>query len=76
MGAVGYLYRRIFCNRVKTALRRPVTYVYILLVLFYFTALPMSQRMVVEEMEADTPEEMITVLTVLAFWVIPATRPG
>ncbi len=72
MGAIGYLYRRIFCNRVKTALRRPITYVYILLVLFYFTALPMSLRMVVEEMEADTPEGMITVLTVLAFWVIPA----
>ena len=72
MGAIGYLYRRIFCNRVKMAFRRPITYFYILLILFYFTALPMTLRMTVEEMGADSPEGMITVLTVAAFWVIPA----
>ena len=33
MGAIGYLYRRILANRIKMALRRPVTYFYIVVFL-------------------------------------------
>ena len=72
MGAIGYLYCRTFINRFKKAMRRPVTYVYLVILLFYFTVLPMSLRMAVEEMGADSPEGMVTVLTVFAFWTVPA----
>lgn len=72
MGAVGYLYRRILCNRIKTALRKPVTYFYLALLLFYMTAVPMSLRMTVDMMGADSAEGLVAVLTVFAFWVIPA----
>lgn len=72
MGAVGYLYRRILRNRVKTALRKPVTYFYLLLILFYMTAVPMSLRMTVEMLGADSAQGLVTVLTVFAFWTIPA----
>ncbi len=72
MGAIGYLYCRTFINRFKKAMRKPVTYVYLVILLFYFTVLPMSLRMAVEEMGADSPEGMVTVLTVFAFWTVPA----
>ncbi len=72
MGAMGYLCRRILCNRIKMALRKPVTYFYLLLLLFYMTALPMSLRMTVEAMGADSAGGLVTVLTVLSLWTIPA----
>lgn len=72
MGAVGYLYRRILRNRIKMALRKPVTYFYLVLLLFYMTAVPMSLRMTVETLGADSDHGLVTVLTVFAFWTIPA----
>lgn len=71
MGAVGYLYKRTMVNRVRMALRRPVTYVYIALVLFYIFILPVSLRMFAAQLKGDSPEGMVTVLTVVAFWMIP-----
>ena len=72
MGAIGYLYRKTLMNRIKMALRKPVTYIYLVIVVFYFTAVPMSLKVLVDDMGAGNPEGMATVLTVLAFWVIPA----
>lgn len=72
MGAIGYLYRKTLMNRIKMALRKPVTYIYLVIVVFYFTAVPMSLKVFVDDMGAGNPEGMATVLTVLAFWVIPA----
>ena len=59
MGAIGYLYRKTFVNRVKIAMHKPVTYVYLLLVLFYFTAVPASLRMIVEDFGGDSPQGMV-----------------
>lgn len=72
MGALGYLYKRILINRTKTALRKPVTYFLLAILLFYLFALPASLRMMVEGAGADTSNGMAGVLTVLAFWLIPA----
>lgn len=72
MGAVGYLYRRILYNRIKTALRKPVTYFYLVLILFYMTAVPMSLKMTVDTLGADSAGGLVTVLTVFALWTIPA----
>ena len=71
MGAVGYLYGRILKNRIKTALHKPVTYVYLVFILFYFTVVPLSRVMLVEEFGGDSPEGMAAVLTLMAFWLIP-----
>ncbi len=72
MGAIGYLYRRTLINRAKTALRKPVTYLYLALLLFYFLAVPSSLRILLEDTGADSTWSMAGVLTVLAFWLIPA----
>lgn len=71
MGALFYLYRKNLKNRAKKALRKPVTYLYLALILFYLFALPASLRLMVEQFALDTPEGMACVLTVLSFWLLP-----
>ncbi|MCM1188165.1 MAG: putative ABC exporter domain-containing protein [bacterium] len=71
MGAIGYLYRRTLINRIKKALHKPVTYFYIVIILFYMLALPFSLRLWVEQYALNTPEGMAGVLTVLSFWLVP-----
>lgn len=71
MGAIGYLYRRTLVNRIKTALRKPVTYFYIILFVFYMFFLPASLKVLVEQANIASPGGMAGVLTVFAFWAIP-----
>lgn len=72
MGAVGYLYRRTLANRVKKALHKPVTYVYIVIILFYLCIMPFSLRVMAEEFNINSPDGMAAVLTIFAFWMVPA----
>lgn len=72
MGAVGYLYRRTLVNRVKIALHKPVTYVYIVIILFYLCIMPFSLRVMAEEFGINSPDGMALVLTFLALWIVPA----
>lgn len=71
MGAVGYLYRRTLANRVKKALHKPITYVYIVFILFYLSVVPASLRVMAEQMRIDSPAGMVWVLTFLALWIVP-----
>ncbi len=72
MGAIGYLYKRTLVNKTKAALRKPVTYFLLVMVVFYFTAVPLSLKNLVAGTGIDTPEGMAGMLTVIAFWLIPA----
>lgn len=72
MGALFYLYRKNLKNRAKKALRKPVTYLYLALILFYLFALPASFRLIVEQFALDTPEGMACVITVMSFCLLPA----
>lgn len=72
MGAVRYLYLRTLRNRVKMSLRKPVTYLYAALLLFYLTGVPMSLRTIVGALGADSAQGLVVVLTVFAIWTIPA----
>ncbi len=71
MKAVWYLYGRTMANRVRRSLHKPVTYLYLALLLFYVTALPFSLKMALVQAKLDSPEGMAAVLTVFAFWLIP-----
>ena len=44
MEALWFLYYRTFVNKLKKALRKPVTYVYIAFVLFYLLMVPFSLK--------------------------------
>lgn len=71
MYALFYLYRRSFRNRMKTALKKPITYFYLVILLFYVTAVPYSFRAMFREWHMDSPEGMTAVFTLFSFWVIP-----
>ena len=49
MGAIAYLYRRIFANLVKVAVRKPVTYFYIVFILLYAVMIPFSINVLLEK---------------------------
>ena len=72
MDAIWYLYRKILINRVRMAVRKPVTYVYAALLLFYFFVLPTSLKLLVDQAGIDSPRGFSGVLTVMAIWLIPA----
>lgn len=71
MGAIGYLYRRLLANRIRQALHKPVTYVYIVIILFYLCIMPFSLRVMAEEFGLNSPDGMVAVLTVMAIWIVP-----
>lgn len=72
MKAVLYLYRKNLKNRLKIAFRRPITYFFLILILFYLFVMPVSLKMMLTQFSLDTPGGMAAVLTALAFWVLPA----
>lgn len=72
MKAVLYLYRKNSKNRLKIAFRKPITYFFLVLILFYLFVVPVSLKMLVTQFSLDTPGGMAAVLTALAFWILPA----
>lgn len=60
------------CNRIRMALHKPVTYFYAVFILIYLTAVPVSLKMTAEAMGVDSAEGLAGVLTIMAFWMIPA----
>lgn len=71
MGAIRYLYLHTLKNRIRTALHKPVTYVYLFVILLYAFMIPTSFKLLVEEANVDSPGGMAGVLTLFAFWLIP-----
>ena len=49
LGAIWYLYKTTLKNRVRKAVRRPVTYLYVALVLIYAFCLPFSFQVLLQE---------------------------
>lgn len=72
MKAILYLYFRTFTNRLKKAVRKPITYFYLILVLVYAVLIPITFRTTAANMNMDSPSGITAVFTVFAFWVIPA----
>lgn len=72
MRALGYLYGRIFRNRLSKTLKKPVTYLYLAVILLYIGLMAIGFREIFAGWKMDSPEGMTAVLTVFAFWSIPA----
>ncbi len=72
MSAIIYLYRRTLRNRLQKAMRKPVTYVYLVFIVLYLFLIPFSFRTMFSEFKMDSPEGLAAVFTAFAFWVIPA----
>ena len=75
MNAIFYLYRRSFVNKAKRAFRKPMTYLMLVIIIIYGIVIPMSLSKNIEQLGdwgITTPEGMTAILTVFAFWVMPA----
>lgn len=74
--AIFYLYRKSFKNRVKKALRKPVTYIYIVLAVLYFGMIFFSFNTSFDNLFGDWAIDrnsvLTAILTVCAFIFIPA----
>lgn len=71
MDTILYLYKHTFVNRVKTALKKPVTYVWAAFILLYCVMIPYSFKVLIDEFQMDSPQGMAAFLTAMGFWIIP-----
>lgn len=72
MNMIFYLYRKTFKNRVKRALKKPVTYVYAAFVIFYFYFIFRSFPVFFEMFEVEGASVLTAVLTAIVFIFIPS----
>lgn len=72
MNMIFYLYRKTFKNRVKRALKKPVTYVYSAFVILYFYFIFRSFPVFFEMFQVEGASVLTAVLTVIVFVFIPS----
>lgn len=67
-----YLYQRTIANRIKKALKRPVTYIMGIFILFYIVMVYNSFNMMIEDGSFNSPDNLVTILSITIFWLFPA----
>lgn len=72
MATIWNLYKRTVRNGIKRAIKKPITYFYLALILFYAFCIPFSMKVLLEEFRLNTPADMATVFTLVVFWLLPA----
>ena len=72
MNMMFYLYRKTFKNRVKRALKKPVTYIYAAFVILYFYFIFRSFPVFFELFEVEGGSVLTAILTVIVFIFIPS----
>ena len=72
MNGLIYLYKRTIINRIKKALKRPVTYFVTGFILLYVVMIYNSFNMMIQEGSFNSSENLVTILSIAVFWLIPA----
>lgn len=72
MNSLFYLKKRTFVNKLKKALKRPMTYVSAVGILVYLAMILWSFGMMADEFGLNNPASFATVLSILVFWIMPA----
>ena len=72
MGAILYLYHRAFINRLKKALKKPVTYIYIILGGLYLGMMLFGFGTMASEFGVDNTRGLVAILTFMIFFLMPA----
>lgn len=67
-----YLYQRTIANRVKKALKRPMTYVWALVFILYAVLIYGSFNMIIKDAKIATPENLVTVLSCVILTILPS----
>ncbi|WP_455714074.1 putative ABC exporter domain-containing protein [Anaerosporobacter sp.] len=71
MEAIKYLYKTSFKNQLKKSVKKPVTVIYCILTIAYLVWMYHVFQDIVIKMKIDTPEGLVTVLSVVALFFLP-----
>lgn len=71
MGMIWYLYKTNLKNRAKKAFKKPITYFYLFLILFYIFVMPFSINIMLEEFGWKSVDKLVAIFAIVAFWLIP-----
>ena len=72
MDSLIFLWKRSVKNKLKRAIKRPITYVFLLFIIFYAIFIPVGLYKVLVQYKLDTPESMLILVIVFCFWMLPA----
>lgn len=72
MNSLMYLYQRTIANRVKKALKRPMTYVAVIGIALYLIMVFWAFGMMAEDFGATNADNLAAILSILVFVVMPA----
>ncbi len=72
MDAILFLYRKSFINRMKKALKKPVTYIYFAFIIMYFVMIFWSFGPMIEDLSTDHASSLTALLTISVFIFMPA----
>lgn len=67
-----YLYEKTIKNRVKKALKKPVTYIFTLFIIGYIVMVASSLGMMIEEFHVNNPQSLSVILSALIFFILPS----
>lgn len=71
MDSLIYLRKKSFKNKFQKAIKRPITYVFLLFIVFYAVFLPVGLYKVLVQYDLDTPQGMLLLVIVFCFWMLP-----
>ena len=71
MNGLIYLYKRTIINRIKKALKRPVTYFVTVFILLYVVMIYNSFNMMIQEGNFNSAGNLVTILSMIIFFLIP-----
>ncbi len=72
MSSFFYLYKKILKNNIKKALKRPVTYILLVIIFFYVIAVFGSLGTMIQEFNMDNPKSLAVILSILIFFILPS----
>lgn len=72
ISAIFYLYRKTFKNRLKKALKKPVTYIYFVFIALYIYMVFGSFPVFFDLIEINNASFLTAILTVIVFILIPS----
>lgn len=67
-----YLYRKIIRNRIRKALKRPVTYIFLVFIILYLVVIFGSFGTLIRDFHIDDPQSLAVILSVLIFFILPS----
>lgn len=70
--AIFYLYRKIFKNRAKRALKKPVTYIYLIFAAWYFYSIFRVFPVLFKEFQINNASALTAILSAIVFLFIPS----